>query len=128
MWHTAVFFHLIMSEMSRPAVRVDNFIHYLSVMTVIVANRQPFTMEQLGRLNFLPFLIRNFQLEEFVSRSANNAKKIDQLKLPTFELKLPPQVGNKPKQVSYLDIPKIPMRLTLRTGSKGHSTTACIMW
>ena len=75
MWHTAIFYHGIVMEMSRHSLRVDNLNAYLAAMTSVVANRRPFTVDQLGRLNFLPFLISSFHLEESVSNNKKTQRK-----------------------------------------------------
>lgn len=105
MWHTAIFYHFIIRCITNEKLSVDAFDSFLSVMTAIVANRHHFTVEQLGRLYFLPFLIENFQLEEFVSNYKVQPEAIEEEDKDDED---PSQIGNFHKTVTYLDIPKIP--------------------
>ena len=75
MWHTALFYDMIIHELVRVPIREVNLNSYLSVMTVIVANRQKFTMDQLGKLYFLSFLIDIFHLEELIKNNANEKQE-----------------------------------------------------
>lgn len=74
MWHTFVFFDLMIREMGRLPLREINLNCYLSVMTVIVANRQKFTMEQLGRFFFLHFMINTIHLEELIGKNEDESQ------------------------------------------------------
>ena len=106
MWHTAVFYHLIITEFVHQPLRDFNLNCFLAVMTLIVANRQKFTMDQLVKLNFLSFLIGNFKLEETVDSTKRPVinSNLFTLKEKKMSMAIIPK-SMKNRNVSYLDLP-----------------------
>lgn len=106
MWHTAVFYHLIITEFVHQPLRDFNLNCFLAVMTLIVANRQKFTMDQLVKLNFLSFLIGNFKLEETVDSTKRPVinSNLFTLKEKKMSMAIIPE-SMKNRNVSYLDLP-----------------------
>ncbi|OHT08162.1 hypothetical protein TRFO_23449 [Tritrichomonas foetus] len=108
MWHTAVFFNLIMHEIVRFPLREVNLNCYLSVMTVIVANRQKFIMEQLGKLYFLPFLICSFKLEESVGQDKKKQQQQEQQQqAQQQQAPQEPSVQNEPGKPPPFKLPSL---------------------
>lgn len=112
MWHTAVFYHRIITEIVRQPLRDFNLNCFIEAMTLIVANRQRFTTDQLVKLNFLSFLIGNFQLEETVDQNKvinnDDNNKDNELK-NRFRKKKSMFQSLKNINVSYLDLPMFKM-------------------
>lgn len=95
-WHMASFYKCMVLETYKPLIRVGVLLSLANVITAIIANREKKLTDLLLRLNFLQFIVRQFELEVFVS------EKIQQPEQLREELKVV-----QPSRVSYLDIPSL---------------------
>ncbi|OHT14031.1 CAMK family protein kinase [Tritrichomonas foetus] len=111
---TAMIYHYVIQQLSLNPINVDVVTHLLSSLITVVANRNAYTSDQLSRLNFLPFLMKNFELEAFLANQTNQLNhplstsqsimnKIEQQKLQQQNQQLPP----KPQKPVSIPIPPL---------------------
>ena len=120
LFHNAMFFHYVIARLSVNPLNTDIIASLLSSLITTVANRNQYTNDQLIRLNFLPFLMKNFELEAFNANQAHIElenqlkKKMEEerknmnntINIPTKLPMLTALPLPMPTKVSYLDIPK----------------------